>query len=383
MNSTQRITVVDSLRGFAVCGIILIHFMEHMNFYAFPEQAPFNQTIWDTVWFLGSSKMYAIFALLFGFSCFIQHHNQEVKGYDFRPRFAWRMVLLFIWGLLDLMFYNGDILGTYAAMGLLMIPLVKAPDKVLKWIAIFLFLQPVELIYMILGSINPELHPLNTGIGPLWGILYDACGNGSILDVAKAGLQTGLQVNFGWAIENGRLTQTLMLFIIGFLLGRHGRFMDTEENTKFWKKVLVTSLVAFAVFLPLWKTIPGLIENRTVANSADTLLNMWRNFAMTCFYVSGITLLYYRTKAQKAIFQLSYIGKMSLTDYLLQSIVGGFIFYNWGLHLYDKVPHYASLLIAVAFLFALYFFCRWWTTHHKRGPLEEIWTRLTWIGGKR
>ena len=383
MNSTHRITVVDSLRGFAVCGIILIHFMEHMNFYAFPEQAPFNQTIWDTVWFLGSSKMYAIFALLFGFSCFIQHHNQEVKGYDFRPRFAWRMLLLLGWGMIDLMFYNGDILGTYAAMGLLMIPLVKAPDKVLKWIAIFLFLQPVELIYMILGSLNPELHPLNTGIGPLWGILYDACGNGSILDVAKAGLQTGLQVNFGWAIENGRLTQTLMLFIIGFLLGRHGRFMDTEENTKFWKKVLVTSLVAFAVFLPLWKTIPGLIENRTVANSADTLLNMWRNFAMTCFYVSGITLLYYRTKAQKAIHQLSYIGKMSLTDYLLQSIVGGFIFYNWGLHLYDKVPHYASLLIAVAFLFALYVFCRWWTTHHKRGPLEEIWTRLTWIGGKR
>lgn len=383
MNSTHRITVVDSLRGFAVCGIILIHFMEHMNFYAFPEQAPFNQTIWDTVWFLGSSKMYAIFALLFGFSCFIQHHNQEVKGYDFRPRFAWRMVLLFVWGLLDLMFYNGDILGTYAAMGLLMIPLVKAPDKVLKWIAIFLFLQPVELIYMILGSLNPELHPLNTGIGPLWGILYDACGNGSILDVAKAGLQTGLQVNFGWAIENGRLTQTLMLFIIGFLLGRHGRFMDTEENTKFWKKVLVTSLVAFAVFLPLWKTIPGCIENKPVSASLETLLYQWRNFAMTCFYVSGITLLFYHTKAQKAILQLSYIGKMSLTDYLIQSIVGGFIFYNWGLHLYDKTPHYASLLIAVAFLFALYFFCRWWTTHHKRGPLEEIWTRLTWIGGKR
>ena len=383
MNSTQRITVVDSLRGFAVCGIILIHFMEHMNFYAFPDQAAFNQKVWDTVWFLGSSKMYAIFALLFGFSCFIQHHNQEIKGYDFRPRFAWRMVLLFLWGLLDLMFYNGDILGTYAAMGLLMIPLVKAPDKVLKAVAIFLFLQPIELAYMILGSLNPELQPLDTGIGPLWGILYDACGNGSIFDVAKAGLQTGLQVNFGWAIENGRLTQTLMLFIIGFLLGRHGRFVDTEENGRFWKKVLVTSIIAFAVFLPLWKTIPGLIGNRTVAASADTMLNMWRNFAMTCFYVSGITLLYYRTKAQKAIFQLSYIGKMSLTDYLLQSVVGGFIFYNWGLHLYDKVPHYASLLIAVAFLVALYFFCKWWTSHHRRGPLEEIWTRLTWIGGKR
>ncbi len=384
MNSTsKRITVVDSLRGFAVCGIILIHFMEHMNFYAFPEQAPFNQKVWDTVWFLGSSKMYAIFALLFGFSCFIQHHNQELKGYDFRLRFAWRMLLLLGWGMIDLMFYNGDILGTYAAMGLLLIPLVKAPSKVLKGIAIFLFLQPIEITYAILGLFNPELHPLSTGTGQLWGILYKACGTGSILDVAKAGVQTGLQVNFGWAIENGRLTQTLMLFIIGFLLGRNERFLDTEKNTQFWKKVFITSIVAFAVFFPLWKFIPGCIENKPVSASIEILLYQWRNFAMTCFYVSGITLLFYHTKAQKAIFHLSYIGKMSLTDYLIQSIFGGFLFYNWGLHLFDKCSHSVSVLMGVGFLVLLYCFCRWWTTNHRRGPLEEIWNRLTWIGRKR
>ena len=383
MNSTNRITVVDSLRGFAVCGIIMIHFMEHMNFYSFPEQAPFNQNVWDAVWFLGSSKMYAIFALLFGFSCYIQHHNQEIKGYDFRLRFAWRMLLLLGWGMIDLMFYNGDILGTYAAMGLLMIPLVKAPSKLLKGIAIFLFLQPVEITYAILGLINPSIHPLDTGTGQFWGPLYHACGNGSIFDVAKAGVTYGLQVNFGWAIENGRLTQTLMLFIIGFLLGRNGRFLDTEENTRFWKRVLITSIVAFAVFFPLWKIIPGCIENKPVSASIETLLYQWRNFAMTCFYVSGVTLLFYRTKAQKALFHLSYIGKMSLSDYLIQSIVGGFLFYNWGLHLFDKCNHTVSVLMAVGFLVLLYFFCRWWTTHHRRGPLEEIWNRLTWIGGKR
>ena len=383
MNATKRITVVDSLRGFAVCGIIMIHFLEHMNFYAFPKQTAFDQHVWDTVFFLGASKMYAIFALLFGFSCYIQHHNQELKGYDFRPRFAWRMVLLFIWGLIDLAMYNGDILGTYAAMGLLMVPLVKAPDKLLKALAVFLFLQPVEIFFIVAGSINPELPPLDTGTGALWGPLYQACGNGSFLDVAREGLKSGVQLNFGWAIENGRLTQTLMLFITGFLLGRHRRFEDKEENILFWKKVLLGSVIAFAVFFPLWKIVPGHIENRTVAASTDTLLNMWRNFAMTCFYVSGITLLYYRTKAQKTIFQLSYIGKMSLTDYLLQSLVGGLIFYNWGFGLYKVCTHSESLLLAIAFLTILYFFCRWWTAHHKRGPLEEIWSRLTWIGGKK
>lgn len=96
MNSTQRINVVDSLRGFAVVGIILIHFLEHLNFYAWPEPSNFEQGIWDTIFYLGSSKMYGIFAMLFGLSCYIQHHNAEKRGEDFRPRFAWRMLLLFL-----------------------------------------------------------------------------------------------------------------------------------------------------------------------------------------------------------------------------------------------------------------------------------------------
>ena len=108
----MRITLVDSLRGFAVVGIIIIHFLEHLNFYAFPAPTPFEQNLWDTVFYLGASKMYAIFALLFGLSCYIQHHNQQQRGRDFRPRFAWRMVLLFLWGMLDLVFFNGDILCT-------------------------------------------------------------------------------------------------------------------------------------------------------------------------------------------------------------------------------------------------------------------------------
>jgi len=91
--TSKRISVVDSLRGFAVVGIILIHFLEHLNFYSYPEPSAFDTGIWDTVFYLGSSKMYAIFALLFGLSSFIQHDNWAKRGEDFRWRFAWRMVL--------------------------------------------------------------------------------------------------------------------------------------------------------------------------------------------------------------------------------------------------------------------------------------------------
>ena len=141
----QRINVVDSLRGFAVVGIIIIHFLEHLNFYSFPEPTPFDQGLWDTVFYIGASKMYAIFALLFGLSCYIQHHNAAKRGEDFRLRFAWRMLLLFGWGMLDLVFFNGDILCTYAVLGLFLIPLVKAPDLM----TLILVTIPLYLLYEI------------------------------------------------------------------------------------------------------------------------------------------------------------------------------------------------------------------------------------------
>ena len=387
---SQRISVVDSLRGFAVVGIILIHFLEHLNFYAFPEPSDFEQGLWDTVFFLGASKMYAIFSLLFGLSCFIMHHNQEKRGYDFRPRFAWRMLLLFIWGMLDLVFYNGDILCTYSVLGLLLIPLIKRSDKVLWIISALLLLQPIELVYIVMGIFDPSTTPMNIGLGPLWGELFKPCHDGGFFDVAIANLKYGLQINYGWAIEHGRLTQTLLLFIIGMLLGRKRLFIDEGDNLKVWKKVCVWSVVAFAVLQPMVLLVPDMIkacyedgQGLAIVESMDILLNAWRNFAMTAFYVSGITLLYYKTSLRKTIDHLRYIGKMSLSDYLIQSVVGAFLFYNWGLSLYTVCSHGYSILLAILFLVLLYFFCRFWTTRFRRGPLEELWYRATWIGKKQ
>ncbi len=142
----SRIDAADVLRGFAIAGIILIHFLEHMNFYSFPELTKLDENVWDTIFFLFAGKMYAIFAMLFGLSFFIQHDNQAQKGKDFRPRFVWRMVLLMLFGLLDLMFYNGDILFIYAVCGLLIIPFIRCSNKVLNWIILILMIQPIEVI---------------------------------------------------------------------------------------------------------------------------------------------------------------------------------------------------------------------------------------------
>ena len=103
VNAKGRIEVADVLRGLAVMGIILLHSIEHFNFYSFPDtsgQSPWlnftDKAIWDGLFFLLGGKAYAVFALLFGFSFYIQDRNQRLRGNDFRLRFCWRVVWLFL-----------------------------------------------------------------------------------------------------------------------------------------------------------------------------------------------------------------------------------------------------------------------------------------------
>lgn len=379
-----RIDVADILRGIAIAGIILIHFQEQMNFFMFPEPknefwANMNTAVWDSIFFLLAGKMYAIFSILFGLSFYIQHDNQAQKGIDFRPRFAWRMVLLMLLGVFDLLFYNGDILFIYAVCGFIVIPLIRASNKWIWFFIILTLIQPVELIYFILGLIDPSTMPLNLGSGKYYGALIVSQSQGNILDVAIAGLKYGLPANFLWAIENGRMTQNVLFFLIGIMLGRTRLFYNEGNNLRTWKKILWGSVVAFAVLLPLYYWLPGLSESRCVSNSLNVALNMWKNLAMMFFIVAGITLLYYNTSAKGWLMKIAPYGRMSLTNYLTQSIFGALLFYNWGFGLFRHCGHTADFGIAIVFVALQFLFCTWWMKNHKRGPFEQLWYNATWI----
>ncbi len=153
-----RIEVVDALRGFAILCIMLVHNMEHFDFAYFPEYLPdwlkaIDQVIWDGIFFLFGGKAYSIFALLFGLTFFIQSNRQAQLGKDFSGRFVWRMLLLFLFSILNAAFYQGDILMLYAILALLLIPVSRLNDRMVLWIAAFLMLQPYEwgrFIYVLL-----------------------------------------------------------------------------------------------------------------------------------------------------------------------------------------------------------------------------------------
>ncbi|MBR4968812.1 MAG: DUF418 domain-containing protein [Alistipes sp.] len=393
LKQNTRIEVADILRGIAIGGIVLIHFVEQLNFYKFPDascafMASLNKTIWDTLFFVLASKMYAIFSMLFGLSFFIQHDNQAQMGKDFRLRFLWRMVLLFCFGLFDLLFYNGDILVVYAVCGVFVMPFIRANNKVIIAAAIFFALQPIELFYVVKGLIDPTTQSLNLGSSALFESIIPAQSEGSIVDVAIAGIRYGLPVNFTWAIEHGRMTQTIFLFLLGIYLGRKRLFYDEGNNIETWKKILIISLCAFVVLYPLHDAVKDVIANtpkadRTcVQKSLKVMLNMWRNISMMFVYVSGVVLLYYRTSARNFLSKIAPYGKMSLTNYLTQSIIGGFVFYNWGLGMFRYSGHTSSLLLGVLCIALQYMFCRWWLKSHSHGPFEAVWRKLTWFGKK-
>ena len=393
LKPNTRIDVADILRGIAIGGIVLIHFIEQLNFYKFPEASSefmgaLNQTVWDSLFFMLASKMYAIFSMLFGLSFFIQHDNQAQQGKDFRLRFVWRMVLLFCWGLFDLLFYNGDILTVYAACGLLVIPFIRANNKVLVAATIFFALQPIELFYIIMGLIDPTTQSLNLGSSELFHAILPAQESGNIIDVAVAGIRYGFPVNFTWAIEHGRFTQTIFLFLLGIYLGRKRLFYDEGNNIEIWKKILVFSLCAFVVLYPLYDAVHDVVvsvpkaDRTCVQKSLNVMLNMWKNMSMMFTYVSIIVLLFYRTSARNFLLKIAPYGKMSLTNYLSQSIIGGFVFYNWGLGMFRYSGHASSLLLGALCIALQYMFCRWWLKNHSHGPFETVWRKLTWLGKK-
>ena len=376
-----RIDAADLLRGIAVAGIISLHFIEHLNFYNFPPPTKLDTAVWNVAFFVLSNKMYAIFAMLFGLTLFVQHDNQARRGRDFRPRFAWRMVLLFCFGLVNLMFFNGDILTVYAVCGLLVLPFVRAGNRVLLAAAVFFGLQPIELFYFIGSLLDPSLQPLNLGSDNLFVAILPAQEGGSWLDVAVAGLRYGLPVNFTWAIEHGRFTQTLFLFLLGLWIGRRRLLYDEGRNAVMWRRAMGWSVVAFTVLGPLRYPVPQMVGQGCASASLTVMLDMWKNLSMTIFYVSAITLAYHRTRARRLLSKVLPYGKTSLTNYIGQSVAGMFIFYGIGAGLGAGVGLAATELVALGVFALQALFSMAWLRYCQFGPLEWVWRMLNY--GKR
>lgn len=379
-----RVEVADVLRGLAVMGIILLHSIEHFNFYSFPDTAGqsawlafTDKAVWDGLFFLLGGKAYAVFALLFGFSYFIQYDNQRMRGHDFRLRFCWRLILLFLIGNLNAMFFTAEVLVLYSLVGFILPLTCKMKDKWIFVLACILLIQPLPLYYTLRACFDPAFVTPALPTGDLWGATFEVQSHGTFWETVRVNLWEGQLASLAWAWDNGRVFQTAALFLLGFLAGKRGLFL--KENLKIWNKVLCGSLLAFFPLYGLGNMLPGFIDNPSIRTPLLLIISSLYKFAFMLLLVSAILFAYYRTRLQRRLAQIVPYGRMSLTNYITQSIFGSLLFYNWGFELHDDLGITASFLTGILLFILQFSFCRWWMAHHSHGPMEYLWKRATWL----
>lgn len=379
----KRIELIDALRGFAIAAIILLHNMEHFDFVYKPEGLPtfvqaLDKHIWAIAKFMFAGKAYAIFALLFGFSFYLMDQKQQDKGVDFRGRFLWRMLILLGFGLINGALYQGDILTMYAVLGVTLAVVCRWQSKWVLLVSVILLLQPVEFFRLIYLTMHPETVPMARSASHHYFQLSHVYLEGSSFwETIKGNFTNGRWGVIVWSWEKGRFLQTPALFMIGFLLGKHQRF-DVNAQLKFWKSVFVWTLLVAVPLYWLKDNLDVLTTSKLLKPSVKTIVNSYYNFVFMMLLVASFVLLYRWARFRQVTDALRILGRMSLTNYVSQSLVGAVIYYGFGFGLYFYTGASYCLAIGLIMLFLQVRFCKWWLASHAQGPLEYFWHKATW-----
>ncbi len=387
-SDTKRIQVVDALRGFALVAIMLVHNLEHFEFYFKPEGLPawlvrFDQAVWGTVFFLFGGKAYAIFALLFGVTFAIQSEGQRKRGRDFRGRFAWRLLLLLCFGVVNSMLYQGDILMLYAVLGFVLIPFAAGSNRAALIGAAILMAQPYEWYNVFAALPEPARDLPDPASWALFGRSAAYFAGPSLLAEWWGNLTNGRIAVLLWTWEVGRVFQTMSLFLLGMVLGRLGLFRPSEENLRFWRRTLLIAVPSFVVFQALRATLGKFVAGEALARPLETIIGSWANAGFTAILVAGFVLLFSGRLGALLHRVFAPFGRMSLSNYIVQSLLGTIVYHGFGFGLYRVTGASVCLLIGVGLAALQWLLCVLWLRRFAQGPFEALWHRATWVGSER
>jgi len=371
--------MIDALRGFALAGIVLLHQIEHFNFFAEAIYSPtwlkaVDSIVSDSVYFLFSGKAFALFSLMFGFSFYLQFQRKQSSTQDYGYRFIWRMVLLLALGMLHTVFYGGDILFLYA---LLSFPLFFArhwQNRTILLYAILLLLWPLGLYNIFNVGFELQWSTFQPSYPPS----MDAERAGSsFLALMIVNFKFGLLEHIVWGWGNGRLFIIPGLFLLGLYIGKQGWL--TNNNKRFWQFALV---IALCCYVPIDIALANLDDWQVTDALRDSVWAVLRSFGKLSFMLIllSIFILAWRTQiGQSLLAFLAPFGRMGLTNYILSSVIGTALYHGWGLGLYQYCGATITLLIALLTLYLQVKFSSLWLTKFQQGPLEKLWRKLTWI----
>ncbi len=397
-SSQERIETLDILRGFAIFGILLVNmgvfaypFLGYQIMGGSPWDDTFNRITEQVIRFFAEGKFYSLFALLFGIGILLQFERAKSRDINFKPYYLRRISILLVMGLLHaFLFWMGDILMVYALCGFgLLLFINRKPKTIFIW-AIICFFIPLLFVSAIYGLMNLALS-VSEAAGDIeqhieaqeafatWLIegAYAAYRDGTIgqIFIFRA-------LEFGIVFGSGIFwfPNVFAIMLIGVYAVKKNLIQKTLKERDFTLRMFKILLIV-GIFVNGLYTVSYALMDPLRVNIWYVLTYFSFSFAgatLALAYVSGIILLLNSEHWQKRLKPFAFVGKMALTNYLLQTVICTTLFYNYGFGLYGSVGPLPGVAITILIFSLQVYLSPVWLRYFHYGPVEWLWRSLTY-----
>lgn len=387
----ERIEILDVLRGLAVCGILVGNMQWFSGYGMMPPALVARTPVADQaarflVHFFVEGKFYSIFSFLFGFGFALQieraRERGDLKASLFKRRLFWLLVI----GLAHAyLLWAGDILSIYALMGFLLILFRGKTDRsLLKW-ALVLIAIPI-LTYLLLYVIFVAYAPPDTAAAmsaaqdSMWSESVRTVPHSGYLQIVKGYNLHYIVGRYAGLILDMRLPKILAMFLLGCYAYRRGFFQDLSGHQSFIRRLLLYGLVLGLVGNVAFAWLAGseAVFPPSPAGIVGVISYAFGVPALALFYIALIAMLWQKAAWRRLLVWLAPVGRMALTNYLLQTSICVLIFYGYGFGLYGKFGAVKATLTALAIFLFQIALSRLWLSYFSYGPMEWIWRQLTY-----
>jgi uncharacterized protein len=337
---------------------------------------------------LFSGKFNSMFSLLFGIGFTIQYTRmQQLDPAHATALYLRRLALLFAFGVIHAcVFWPGDVLHTYALLGLvLVLGLRRLSDRGIVALIIACLLYPALNGMLRLAVFTKALTAERVRIDQSFEASNNlAFGQGSFLDMVRENTRVMAHFYGDWINLWGALGWYVMLgmtMLIGVLAGRRRWVQRAAELQPQIRRLMWWALalglvcgIAFTAIFELNRA-PGPSPIKIVGSVCYSLSRV----ALMISYVLVIVRIAQSDRGRRWLAPWAAAGRMPLTNYLMQTAICLLLFQHWGFGLWMKVGPALGLLLSLAIFFGIQVpWSRWWLRRHERGPLEALWARLTY-----
>jgi uncharacterized protein len=375
----QRDIAPDVLRGFALLGILVVN-IQFMGLSSDQgargewTQGFANGSATFLIAALFAGKFYLLFSFLFGYSSNYVIRNDKSN----RSRWLKRCLVLIALGAIHFIFlWHGDILFVYGLFGLLLTFFFFRADRTLKiWSRIIFSISTISIV--LIGTLTFIVeYVLNEDFQMSTESSLDVIlRNGTFFEAIPARLEVWLlSISLGVFLQGGF---AFAAFLLGVRLARSNFLsspIDKSANSRLMKKGLVLGLPIQVIAATI------LLRNEQSAEPYESiyLISLFASFVaaplLSMFYLGLIRKLV--EEQPHLVSWMKPVGKMSLTIYILQSVITSFIFGPWSLGLFQDLQTWQVFLLAIAIWLLLCYLATQWLKRFSQGPLEKMVSSLT------